>query len=68
MKVASQKAYRDGLAKLYNMNIEPAVIVSTGISEEELEKILQIAQANTEANRAAMAGRAEELAKIGIVS
>lgn len=68
MKVASQKGYRDTLAKLFNMNVEPAVVVNTGISEEELEKILEIAQANTEKNREAMAGRAEELAKIGIVS
>lgn len=68
MKVASQKGYRDSLAKLFNMNVEPAVVVNTGISEEELEKILALAQANTEKNREAMAGRAEELAKIGIVN
>lgn len=68
MKVASQKSYRDGLAKLFNMNVEPAVVVNVGISEEHLEEILAKAEANTERNREAMAGRAEELAKIGIVN
>ena len=68
LKIASQKGYRDGLAKLFNMNVEPAVVVNVGVSEELLEEILAKAEANTERNREAMAGRAEELAKIGIVN
>lgn len=68
LKVASQKGYRDSLAKLFNMNVEPAVAVTLAVSDEQLDEILAKAQANTEANRAAMAGRAEELAKIGIVN
>ena len=68
LKVASQKGYRDGLARLFNMNVEPAVAVSVAVSDEQLNEILAKAQANTEKNREAMAGRAEELAKIGIVN
>lgn len=68
MKVASQKGYRDTLAKMFNLNVEPAVVVNAGISEEALEEILAKAEANTERNREAMVGRAEELAKIGIVN
>lgn len=68
LKIASQKGYRDGLAKLFNMNVEPAVVVNVGVSEELLEEILAKAEANTERNREAMAGRADELAKIGIVN
>lgn len=68
LKIASQKGYRDSLAKLFNMNVEPAVVVNVGISEEHLDEIYAKAQENTERNREAMAGRAEELAKIGIVN
>lgn len=68
IKVASQKGYRDGLARLFNMNVEPAVVVNQGVSEEALQEILAIAEANTQKNREAMAARMEELAKIGIVS
>lgn len=68
LKIASQKGYRDGLARLFNMNVEPAVEVKLAVSDEQLEEILAKAQANTEANREAMAVRAEELAKIGIVN
>lgn len=68
IKVASQKGYRDGLARLFNMNVEPAVVVNQGISEEKLEEILATAEANTQKNREAMSARMEELAKIGIVN
>lgn len=68
MKVASQKGYRDTLAKMFNLNVEPAVVVNAGISEEALEEILAKAEANTQRNREAMVGRVEELAKIGIVN
>jgi hypothetical protein len=68
LKIASQKGYRDGLARLFNMNVEPAVAVTLAVSDEQLDEILAKAQANTEKNREAMAGRAEELAKIGIVN
>lgn len=68
IKVASQKGYRDTLAKLYNMNVEPAVSVTVAVSDDVLNDIYEKAQQNTEANRQAMAARTEELAKIGIVS
>lgn len=68
IKVASQKGYRDTLAKLFNMNVEPAVAVTLAVSDEQLNDILAQAEANTNKNREAMAARAEELAKIGIVS
>lgn len=68
IKVASQKGYRDGLAKLFNMNVEPAVEVTLAVTDEVLNAILEQAQQNTERNREAMTTRAEELAKIGIVN
>lgn len=68
LKVASQKGYRDTLAKLFNMNVEPAVAVTLAVSDDVLNDLYERAQQNTEANRQAMAARTEELAKIGIVS
>lgn len=68
LKVASQKGYRDTLAKLFNMNVEPAVAVTVAVSDEVLNDLYEKAQQNTEANRQAMTARTEELAKIGIVS
>lgn len=68
LKIASQKGYRDTLAKLFNMNVEPAVAVTLAVSDEVLNDLYEKAQQNTEATRQAMAARAEELAKIGIVS
>ena len=68
MKIASQKGYRDSLAKLFNMNVEPAVAVTLAVSDEVLDDLYAKAQENTERNRNAMEARREELAKIGIVS
>jgi hypothetical protein len=68
IKVASQKGYRELLAKLFNMSVEPTVAAVNVVTDEQLDEIMSRAEKNTEANKAAMLERAQELAQIGIVN
>lgn len=65
IKVASQRGYRELLANIYDLSVEPTVIVNTGVSQEELEQTLAKAEAKTNAERQAMIEREALLAAGG---
>lgn len=57
IKIASQRAYRELLVKILDLTIEPAVVVNAGVSDEQLNAVLQTAEARTAALREEMLER-----------
>ena len=53
----SQKGYRELLGKIFDLHVEPAVVVQTGPSTEELDARIAAAHEKTERQRAEMQDR-----------
>lgn len=57
VRAGSQKAYRELVAKIFDLKVEPAIVVHTGPSTEVLDAAIERAHAKTEAGRQEMAER-----------
>jgi len=57
VRAGSQKAYRELVAKIFDLKVEPAIVVNTGPSTEELDSAIERAHAKTEQQRLEMAER-----------
>lgn len=57
VRAGSQKAYRELVAKIFDLKVEPAIVVNTGPSTEVLDAAIERAHAKTEAQRLEMAER-----------
>jgi phage terminase small subunit len=57
IRAGSQKGYRELLAKIFDLHVEPAVVVQTGPSTEELDARIERAQAETLRKREEMQER-----------
>ncbi|QSL90505.1 terminase small subunit [Pseudomonas atacamensis] len=65
IRVASQKGYRELLAKIFDLQVEPVVTITPGATKEQLEEVLAKAEAKTNAQRAEMLERERFLASLG---
>jgi hypothetical protein len=57
VRVGDQKGYRELVAKIFDLHVEPAIVVNTGPSAEELDDAVQRAHEKTESQRLAMQER-----------
>lgn len=57
VRAGSQKGYRELVAKIFDLHVEPAVVVQQGPSTEELDARIAAAQEKTEQARVAMQER-----------
>ncbi|MDG9815820.1 terminase small subunit [Pseudomonas putida] len=65
MRVSSKKAYLEMMAKIFDLQVEPAVEVRVSISDDDLNAIYAEAEATTAAGQAGMAERERLLAEGG---
>lgn len=57
VRIGDQKGYRELVAKIFDLHVEPAVVVNTGPSADELDAAILRAHENTERQKLAMQDR-----------
>lgn len=66
VRTGCQKAYRELVAKIFDLHVEPAIVVQTGPSTEVLDAAIARAHEKTEAQRIEMAERRRMIEEGGL--